>query len=584
MNAWSSIQYVGTGLGLVAFVVAALLYAYRARLRQRAEIIKSAPATERLAAIESTAELFRVDLTGLSASQRQAIVLAQIEIRARRELLFAGLALVTAVLLAAVSIVTIVQNGSRVDPSQPRVADPSDQPASSSLAVNIGDFSVYPEDDSDLTWLKIKIERNFVDYLVEKGVRVGHRASTFSDQSRAAKQILGAVERGPDGIVEVRVRLVAHDTVLASSSHGAQFDLWRENYKSIPELMTFALGLVPETLEKRETLRLPTVHLKAALLYFEAVRVAKATELDRASALFDRAIAEDGSFALAYWGKSQILYAAGKVNEGEAFEKMAAKIDIDHAKPRIVGEAVNPLPSVMVQLQKTNWAQVENDMLFRETIIPSYKIDLKAWSFDPAVHRLDVVGSSSDTGSTVQDLRLATGSILAVNGGYFDIDRSSRLTPSGLLVSRGKMLSKATERRKGGSGVVYERAAKIAIDFIEQFSQTDEVTAAVQVGPLVVDPGGRNGIRRNDHDRQDRAAICQSRQGRIIIVVVVGGLSLFELGEVLSTSESAGGFNCDRALNLDGGPSTQVSFALAGRAADVVGRWKIANAILVSKR
>ena len=66
MSVWSAIPYVGTGFGLVAFIVAALLYAYRARLGQRAEIIKSAPAEERLAAIESTAELFRVDLTGLT--------------------------------------------------------------------------------------------------------------------------------------------------------------------------------------------------------------------------------------------------------------------------------------------------------------------------------------------------------------------------------------------------------------------------------------------------------------------------------------------------------------------------------------
>ena len=43
MNAWGALQYVGTGLSLVAFVVAAILLAYRARLAHRAEIIKSAP-------------------------------------------------------------------------------------------------------------------------------------------------------------------------------------------------------------------------------------------------------------------------------------------------------------------------------------------------------------------------------------------------------------------------------------------------------------------------------------------------------------------------------------------------------------
>jgi hypothetical protein len=62
MNAWSSIQYIGTGLSLVAFAVAAALFAFRARLSQRAAIIQSAPEKERLAAISAMAEFFNVDV------------------------------------------------------------------------------------------------------------------------------------------------------------------------------------------------------------------------------------------------------------------------------------------------------------------------------------------------------------------------------------------------------------------------------------------------------------------------------------------------------------------------------------------
>ena len=131
MSVWSAIPYVGTGFGLVAFIVAALLYAYRARLGQRAEIIKSAPAEERLAAIESTAELFRVDLTGLTSRQRQEIVLRQIQLKARRELLVAGIALVIAVLLAAVSIVAMEQPASEKTISEQTTSPPPSSPAQS---------------------------------------------------------------------------------------------------------------------------------------------------------------------------------------------------------------------------------------------------------------------------------------------------------------------------------------------------------------------------------------------------------------------------------------------------------------------
>jgi hypothetical protein len=51
-----AVQYVGTGVSLVAFVGAAILFTYRARLAVRAEIIRSAPERERLEAIAIAAE------------------------------------------------------------------------------------------------------------------------------------------------------------------------------------------------------------------------------------------------------------------------------------------------------------------------------------------------------------------------------------------------------------------------------------------------------------------------------------------------------------------------------------------------
>jgi tetratricopeptide (TPR) repeat protein len=107
LDVWEALQYVGTGLSLVAFAIAAILLAYRVRLTQRAEIIKSAPEKERLEAIAATAEFFRVDVSGLTRVQQQDIALTQIHARSRRDLLLAGVSLVVAMLLAAIAIATI---------------------------------------------------------------------------------------------------------------------------------------------------------------------------------------------------------------------------------------------------------------------------------------------------------------------------------------------------------------------------------------------------------------------------------------------------------------------------------------------
>src|SRR5215471_13073660 len=107
MNAWGALQYVGTGLSLVAFGIAAILFAYRARLANRAEIIRSAHEKERLEAIAITAEFFRVDVSRLTRAQQQEIALTQIHARARRDLRLAGLSLAVAILLAAIAIAAI---------------------------------------------------------------------------------------------------------------------------------------------------------------------------------------------------------------------------------------------------------------------------------------------------------------------------------------------------------------------------------------------------------------------------------------------------------------------------------------------
>src|SRR3981189_834215 len=107
MDIWQALQYVGTGLSLVAFIVAALLLAYRARLTHRAEVIKSAPEKERLEAIATTAEFFRVDVSGLTRAQQQDIALTQIHARARRDLLLAGVSLAVAILLAGIAMAAI---------------------------------------------------------------------------------------------------------------------------------------------------------------------------------------------------------------------------------------------------------------------------------------------------------------------------------------------------------------------------------------------------------------------------------------------------------------------------------------------
>jgi tetratricopeptide (TPR) repeat protein len=102
MIMWTA-SHVETGVGLVAFIVVAILLAYRARLTHHAKIIKSALDQDRLGAIAITTEFFPVDVSDLTRAQQAEIALTQIRARERRYLISALVILV----LAAIALVAI---------------------------------------------------------------------------------------------------------------------------------------------------------------------------------------------------------------------------------------------------------------------------------------------------------------------------------------------------------------------------------------------------------------------------------------------------------------------------------------------
>jgi hypothetical protein len=107
MTAWQAVQYVGGGFSLIAFVAAAIFYAYRERSRTNAAIIRSAPPGDRLDAIATVAEFFRVNVSGLSTDQQSAIVLEQLRIRSRRDFLFFYSFILLAILCGSVALAAI---------------------------------------------------------------------------------------------------------------------------------------------------------------------------------------------------------------------------------------------------------------------------------------------------------------------------------------------------------------------------------------------------------------------------------------------------------------------------------------------
>ncbi len=175
----------------------------------------------------------------------------------------------------------------------------------------------------------------------------------------------------------------------------------------------------------------------------------------------------------------------------------------------------------------------------------------------------------SDGGvQTVKELVFKHAAVAAVNGGYFDRDG----TPLGLLVHQGR-----TERplRPVDWGIFWVRDKRARIRHTREGLPAG-MDEAIQCGPRLVIDGD---IPNFYPDISARSGIGIDSGGRIVLAVTEQGeLTLRQFALALKT------FGCPDALNLDGGPSTQMFLSAGKTRLDIPGGYGVPNALLLVPR
>ncbi|MBY5330949.1 phosphodiester glycosidase family protein [Rhizobium leguminosarum] len=440
---------------------------------------------------------------------------------------------------------------------------------------------------TDALWLRAKIESNLIEFLHRRGVAVTSdlTAAAASDDVNAPT-ISGKIisdKRDPslNDIVSLDITYSDDGKVQASTSiEGTLADL-KDIYKSLPEAALYGLRLVADTsLTQDSSVRLTDSPL-AYGLWAESRRVAYRHQLEKSEALLRRAVQVDTRFAAAYWAISQLSAARGdKVAAASALAE-ANSISLDYPKIPVIEAAINPVPALRMELQGAPWRRVDANLEMKEVEARDYDLRVSAFRASTDDYQVSVVPSRGVHGTTIEELRKSVDGILAVNGGFFEIDSHNRLSPSGLLIVNGNRLS--DYNKDAGSGILTVAGNRIDIVDSSSFALSTGLEFALQSGPRLVEKGGKIGIYKNDFNRLERAAICVDR-GSITIVIIQGvGLSLYEVAGVLAAPIETGGFGCAVALNLDGGPSAQLSLKGSSLSVDLPGLWKI-NAGIVLRR
>ena len=132
-----------------------------------------------------------------------------------------------------------------------------------------------------------------------------------------------------------------------------------------------------------------------------------------------------------------------------------------------------------------------------------------------------------------------------INGGYFDAD----FLPVGLCKYNGTILTDQPAPKLSGYVVFDENGT---IDLLwKQRKQAQEAPSALQSGPFIVDPGGKVGIHNRSGKSAARTVLAIDKDDNLLIIIT-SHVELYELARILVKELP----QIDRALNLDGGPST----------------------------
>jgi Phosphodiester glycosidase len=170
---------------------------------------------------------------------------------------------------------------------------------------------------------------------------------------------------------------------------------------------------------------------------------------------------------------------------------------------------------------------------------------------------------------TVDRIAAAYPAVVAANASFFD--REGRTM--GLAVDQSQVM--ATGRLQNwGALVVDTTTSRIVLG--SEIQDPSAHRLIVQGIPRLLVGGV---VPRLKPQVAERTAVCAG--GSVVVLVVTTRVEATEFARFLGNPLESGGLGCSSALNLDGGPSTQLAVTLPSLSLSVPGGWGVPNALVV---
>jgi Phosphodiester glycosidase len=194
-----------------------------------------------------------------------------------------------------------------------------------------------------------------------------------------------------------------------------------------------------------------------------------------------------------------------------------------------------------------------------------------AFNVELDVAELRLVSAGGPTSRrTVEEIVAPYPAVVAVNASFFDTEGRAM----GLAVDDGRMMATG-KRRSWGALVIDDTHARIVLG--AEIKDDHAHRLVVQGIPRLV-VGGK--VPPLKPQLAERTAICA--KGSVVVLVVSTKAESTPFARFLADPPDQGGLGCGDALNLDGGPSTQLVVKLPGMTLSFPRGWGVPNALVVA--
>lgn len=230
-------------------------------------------------------------------------------------------------------------------------------------------------------------------------------------------------------------------------------------------------------------------------------------------------------------------------------------------------------------LTEAEWREIEPGLsALRATTALGTR--LTALRISPERFAFSVHQQRKEGGERVESIAKRADAVVAVNGGFFSVSDDGKLQPVGLLKDDGEVLTPAWQRDGGflaiRKGRPFIRPTRKGMPGV-----AEEI---LQSKPVLIEPGKRWSMRVNRPNQEKRSLVCLLPDGDVVLFVVNGGgLSLFEAGWLFRSRSWGGYFDCDSAIALDGGGSTQL-YVSGAEDYSIAGETPVQNALVITRR